>query len=206
VATEGEPEKKEAGPEPAAVEAGELPAPPPVEDAEFFPPEAKNISPADTDEEEAEKGGGGSALPASEAVERWPGFIQFMKERHPMLWAKVAHCGIRAVAERRLELEVPEIYQKTANGPEFTEKLNAASAGFFGCEYEWVIINKEPAKGRIAPAQPAANPRATGKQVLDHPAVQQAIEILGAELVEIKPIKSSGPGGPRGGKRTGKSN
>jgi DNA polymerase-3 subunit gamma/tau len=113
--------------------------------------------------------------------------------------AKVSHCGIRALSDLSLELQVPELYEKSANGADFVEKMNEVSEAFFGSRFEWVIVRKE-VQARGAPAG-AKTAKSSGKQVISHPAVQQAIEILGAELVEVKPLKSPGPG-IRGGKRT----
>lgn len=126
----------------------------------------------------------------------------FLEGHDPMLWAKVAHCGVRVIPENKLELEVPELFEKSANGPEFLRKLGAASDAFFGATFEWVIIKKEQvAKG--ASAQNAKAPQSSGRQIVNHPAVQQAIEILGAELVEVKPARESGRVGVRSGKKTG---
>ena len=115
------------------------------------------------------------------------------------MWAKVSHCGIRAVSDSSLELEVPELYEKSANGADFLEKMNETSEAFFGGRFEWVIVRKEP-KGKSV-SEGAKAPRSSGKQIVNHPAVQQAIEILGAELVEVKPLKSTGTGS-RSGKKT----
>ena len=136
----------------------------------------------------------GAALSASTAVDRWPGFLGFLENRNPILWAKVSHCSVRASGES-IELQIPELFENSANGPEFIEKLNEASGAFFGCRFEWVIIKKAPRAGKIPSAQgsKAAKPSG-GKQIVGHPAVQQAIEILGAELVEVKPVRMSESG------------
>ncbi|MFZ2445185.1 MAG: DNA polymerase III subunit gamma/tau [Syntrophobacteraceae bacterium] len=144
-----------------------------------------------------------TGIDASAAVERWAEFVRFLEARDPMLWAKVSHCGVRAASSGSIEIEVPDMYEKSANGPEFLEKLDASSDAFFGCGFDWVIIKKSPGpKG--AAAQSAKSARPSGKQVVNHPAVQQAIEILGAELVEVKPFRSPGPGVTRGGKKPGR--
>jgi DNA polymerase-3 subunit gamma/tau len=139
-------------------------------------------------------------ISASVAVERWPAFIQFLENNHPMIWAKISHCGIHALSDSSLELEVPELYEKSVNGPDFLEKMNETTRAFFGSQFEWVIVKKEP-KPRNSSSQEQKNPKSSGKQIVNHPAVQQAIEILGAELVEVRPLKSAGPGS-RSGKRT----
>jgi len=140
------------------------------------------------------------ALDPAGAVERWSEFVRFLENHHPMLWAKVAHCGVKAASGRGLELEIPEIFEASANGTVFLEKLAEASDAFFGCKFEWVIIKKKAGPKSVS-AQNAKSVKSSGKQVVNHPAVQQAIEILGAELVEVKPFKGTEP---RGGKKTGR--
>ncbi len=138
----------------------------------------------------------------NQAVERWPGFVQFLENSYPMLWAILAHCGTRATGGMGIEIEVPDIYTSSTNSPDFLEKVDAATDAFFGSKFEWVIIKKETGQ-KGAPAKTPVS-RQSGKQVLNHPAVQQAIEILGAELIEVKPSQA-GPGSAKGDKKTGRS-
>jgi DNA polymerase-3 subunit gamma/tau len=124
---------------------------------------------------------------ASKAVEEWGAFVAFLQDHNPILWDKISHCTVRASGEA-IELEVPDIFENSANGPEFVRNLEDASQAFFGCRLQWSII-----KGRSRTLRGvAAQDRKTGetlgaKQIAAHPAVQQAIEILGAELIEVKP-------------------
>lgn len=148
---------------------------------------------------EPEMQGNASAISVAEAIERWPGFITFLENGYPILWAKVSHCGVEATGEA-IELRIPDIYEKSANGPEFLEKLNEASKAFFGRPFEWVIITKQPKAAKSNSEAKTAKPSG-GKHVMKHPAVQQAMEILGAELVEIKPFKPASGGASRGGRR-----
>lgn len=180
------------------------PAPANLEDnlPQTPPPEAESLLPEDDlppVDLAAVSSKPSASISASVAVERWPAFIQFLQSHHPMMWAKVSHCGIRAVSDTSLELEVPELYEKSANGADFLEKMNETSEAFFGSRFEWVIVRKEP-KARST-SEGAKTPKPAGKQIMNHPAVQQAVEILGAELIEVRPLKSPGPGA-RSGKRT----
>jgi DNA polymerase III subunit gamma/tau len=142
------------------------------------------------------------SLPVSapKAVEDWPVFVAFLENYNPILWAKVSHCTVKASGES-LELEVPDIFEKSANGPEFIQKLGDASQAFFGSRLQWVIVKKPSRTSRGAAAQgsKAAKPSGT-KHIVNHPAVQQAIEILGAELIEVKPPKGVEPSRFQGGK------
>src|SRR5208337_4126764 len=142
------------------------------------------------------------SLPASapKAVEDWPVFVAFLENYNPILWAKVSHCTVKASGES-LELEVPDIFEKSANGPEFIQKLGDASLAFFGSRLQWIIVKKPSRTSRAAAAQGSKTGKPSGtKHIVNHPAVQQAIEILGAELIEVKPPKELEPNRFHGGK------
>jgi hypothetical protein len=138
---------------------------------------------------------------ASEALEGWPGFVAFLANHDPIVWAKVSHCTVRSSGES-LELEVPDIFEKSANGPEFIEKLGDACQAFFGSRFEWIIIKKQARTSESSAAKGHGTGKPSGtKQIVNHPAVQQAIEILGAELIEVKPYKGLDPNGFQDGKK-----
>lgn len=141
---------------------------------------------------------GGNQSSVSKAVEDWQAFVAFLEGHDPVVGAKISHCTVKASGEL-LELEVPDIFENSANGPEFIRKLEDASQAFFGSRLQWRIIKKSPQPTRSAQGHKAGKPSGT-KQIVGHPAVQQAIEILGAELIEVKPAKGAEPGGFHGGK------
>ena len=85
---------------------------------------------------------------ASKAVENWQAFVAFLENHNPVLWAKISHCTVKASGES-LELEVPDIFEKSANGPEFIRELEDASQAFFGSRLQWVIINRSPQIFRV---------------------------------------------------------
>jgi len=129
----------------------------------------------------------------SSVLRDWPAFVASLESRNPILWAKVSHCTVRVSGES-LELEVPDIFETSANGPEFIRNLEDASQAFFGSRLQWIIIKKEARTSRGAAAQGRKTGKPSGvKQIAGHPAVQQAIEILGAELIEVKPAKRPEP-------------
>ncbi|MCE5334987.1 MAG: DNA polymerase III subunit gamma/tau [Desulfobacteraceae bacterium] len=133
---------------------------------------------------------------AGEAADRWPEFLRALESSQAMMCAKLSHG--RVVADGpKLELEIPDVYEKSVRDPDFVQKLNDAAQAFFGRRFDWVVktMAGEPA------AQGHKGPKPSGgKQIVHNPAVQMAIEILGAELIEVKTSKGSGPG--RGGKAT----
>ena len=129
-----------------------------------------------------------SPVCAAKAVADFPMFVSFLQNRNPILYAKVSHCTVKVSGES-IELEVPDMFENSVNGPEFLKKLEDASQAFFGAKLQWVISKKPSGTPRGRPGPRAANAgKISGtKQIAAHPAVQQAIEILGAELVEVKP-------------------
>jgi DNA polymerase-3 subunit gamma/tau len=135
---------------------------------------------------------------AVKAVEGWPAFIGFLENHNPIMWAKVSHCAVKASGEM-VELEVPDMFEKGANGPEFIRKLEDASLAFFGARLQWTVtIEKASQTSRGAAAKgPKTGKPSSAKHIVNHPAIQQAIEILGAELIEVKPSRGSEHGGNR---------
>ncbi|MGO9020270.1 MAG: DNA polymerase III subunit gamma/tau [Syntrophobacteraceae bacterium] len=133
-------------------------------------------------------------MSALKAVDGWPAFVAFLENHNPVLWAKVSHCAVKASGDI-LELEVPDMYEKSADGPEFIRKLEDASQAFFGSRLQWMTtIKKTSQTSRGAEARGLKTGKLSGtKQIVNHPAVQQAIEILGAELIEVKPSKGFEP-------------
>ncbi len=131
---------------------------------------------------------------ASKAVEGWAAFVAFLENHNPVLWAKVSHCVVKASGEI-LELEVPDMFEKGADGPEFTRKLEDASQAFFGSGLQWAVIIRNTSRTcrGVGAKGPKTGKPSGVKQIVNHPAVQQAIEILGAELIEVKPPNGLDP-------------
>ncbi len=86
-----------------------------------------------------------SPLSVSKAVENWQIFVNFLENSNPILWAKVSHCAVRVSGES-IELEVSEMFEKSAKDPEFIQQFEDASQAFFGVRFQWVIMSK-PARG-----------------------------------------------------------
>ncbi len=94
------------------------------------------------------------------------------------------------------------MFEKSANDPEFARKIEDASQAFFGVRLQWVIMVKSPLTLRGPSAKGAKSVKLSNtRQIADHAVVQQAIEILGAELIEVKPFKAAEQGVLRGGKK-----
>jgi len=146
-----------------------------------------------------------SPVCAATAVENWQTFVKFLEGHNPVLGAKVSHCSASASGES-IVLEVPEIFEKSANDSKFISHFEDAAQAFFGVRLQWVIMTQS-SRTREAPVlrgNPAGTKSSSAKQIAGHAAVQHAIEILGAELIEVKPFGGGEPGESRGGKKRGK--
>jgi DNA polymerase-3 subunit gamma/tau len=136
-----------------------------------------------------------SAVPGSvdDALENWGAFVAFLENHNPILWAKVSHCK-PGTSDGLLELEVPEIFENSTNGPDFVREIEDASQAFFGFRLHWSIIKRSSKPfGNAAAHDRKAGKSSYAKQIAGHPAVHQAIEILGAELIEVKPAAEGEP-------------
>ena len=67
-------------------------------------------------------------------------------------------------------------------------ELEAACARFFGHEVRIEIETSSGGPSADAPAEDPETLRNQRQQALNNPAVSLAIEILGAEIVEIRPV------------------
>ncbi len=132
----------------------------------------------------------------SEAVADWQSFVNFLENRDAV-WGIVSHCTAR-VSEQSIELEVPEIFENSTNGPKFITKLQETALAFWGEKFQWIITKKRTVtSGRSSAREQKAAKPSGAKNIAGHQAVQQAIEILGAELKEVK-ISSGSPREGRG--------
>jgi DNA polymerase-3 subunit gamma/tau len=121
----------------------------------------------------------------SEAVADWQSFVNFLESRDAV-WGIVSHCTAR-VSGQSIELEVPEIFENSTNGPKFVSKLEETALAFWGQKFQWIITKKQTGTSRTSsPREKKAAKPSGAKQIAGHQAVQQAIEILGAELREVK--------------------
>ena len=78
------------------------------------------------------------------------------------MWAKVSHCAVR-LRGKSLELEVPDMFEKSANDPEFIQQFEDASQAFFGARLQW-SYNRETGS---VPGAPVAKSPKNGK-VFEH--------------------------------------
>jgi len=96
------------------------------------------------------------------------------------------------IKEKTLEITLSEVYEDALKEPKTLARLREKTRAFFGADFEWRIGQRSrDATGVKTHSQRMPGPKRNHKlQVLEHPIVRQALEILGGELVDIRRLKS----------------
>jgi DNA polymerase III subunit gamma/tau len=163
-----------------APSAPEAPPPPqPEEPFIFEPPEL--IAPASSINRQP-------AISLEEVPGQWPAFLEWLNRKDAILSAKLNRSRIRKLSDTSFQVEVLEIYDNAFAEPQSMTRLEDAAADFFGRKFQWIIrgMDEKPDPRSSPGPGRKANPKRT---VLEHPVVLQALEVLGGELVDIKPLK-----------------
>lgn len=119
----------------------------------------------------------------------WQGFLEFVANRHHFAAAHLETCVGADWEGDVLRVRVPAgIHYQYLTQKGRSEELAKLASEFFGrpvrVEVNAVKLEKaSPPGGDKGEEQPAADTR---KAILDHPAVRQTMEILGAELREVR--------------------
>jgi DNA polymerase-3 subunit gamma/tau len=159
-----------------------------------------SASPGDVEElpfplEEAGGRAPQAANPATalQAATRWPAFLQWLEGKDPVLAAKLAQSRVTAEdnAVNTLTLELAELFAESVQDPKSLTKLTETARTYFGQTFRWVT-RRQPAPGPVISntAPSPQQPKSSRVRVMEHPAVQQALEILGGELVDIRRLKT----------------
>jgi DNA polymerase-3 subunit gamma/tau len=73
-------------------------------------------------------------------------------------------------------------------------KLTEAARDFFGHEFQWVVRAKASPPSEEKGSQKSKSAKgSTRRSIMEHPQVLQALEVLGGELVDIRPLKTGRP-------------
>lgn len=137
-----------------------------------------------------------SAAPLAESAvaaigERWGDFIHWLDARDPILAAKLKRSRVAGTQGNLVEFEVLEIYEDAFKEERARKALSDAAAAFFGGRVDFLarVRSSNPPGGEKAKA-PGKSKSDVQRTVMEHPAVTDAMEILGGELVEIRRLKS----------------
>lgn len=130
-----------------------------------------------------------------EVAGRWTAFLQWLQGKDGILAAKLGHSRITSASDSMLELEILEIYESSVNEAHTLAKLTGAAREFFGQEFRWSIKSRSSMQPRAehgtADATRHKHSKVNPKRlVMEHPVFQQAIEILGGELLDIRHLKT----------------
>jgi DNA polymerase-3 subunit gamma/tau len=123
-------------------------------------------------------------------LSRWPAFVQWVYSRDEKFAAKLSQSSLKGVAGSTAELEVLEVYENLFLKKDVSVLADLAES-YFGVHLEWHIrtrasLNGKPGGEGLKPRPSKSNPR---RVVMENTAVQQAIEILGGELIEVRSLE-----------------
>jgi len=140
---------------------------------------------------------GGPAIPLEnpeDIVLEWPRFLEWLRENDGLFGAKLAGSAVTKVLDGVAELEVGAIYEDSVSRPEGLEELGRLVRKCFGREYRWKVRAAASRKSAGGASRESSSRGSVNRLVLEDAGVQRAQEILGAELVEIRPVKSKKSG------------
>ena len=125
--------------------------------------------------------------------------MSWLRTNDGILAAKLADSQVSLASEKTVHLEVMEIFQDVINEPQALAKLTNAAHTFFGQAFQWVVRAKAAPTATSRDEQKArrtkGNPR---RSIMEHPVVLQALDILGGELIDIRPLKPDPKDSQRG--------
>ncbi|SMC23348.1 DNA polymerase III, tau subunit [Desulfacinum hydrothermale DSM 13146] len=132
----------------------------------------------------------GSLEPA-DVVRHWSDFCQWVAARDQILGAKLSKS--RAVEEPQgvLAVQVLEVFETSVQNGDSERTLRQHLTHYFRGKKAAFPIRFSATKAAIPkPSQAGSRKTSPTRLALNHPAVQQAIEVLGGELVEVRSLKS----------------
>lgn len=164
------------------------PSPPASPSAQTAPPSVPAPSGDQTQSGAADRGDDPASVPATAAeTNDWQAFLNMAREESPLLPTMLGRGEIRAFGPDRVE-----IVFGPKNGADLVrDRLPALLAKFFKTRPRLEIRVSEDvaaANGNQG-ASGAADQETLKEQILNHPLVQEARQILSGEVVEIKPEK-----------------
>jgi DNA polymerase III subunit gamma/tau len=128
-----------------------------------------------------------------EAAHNWPAFVLWLQGEEPLLAAKLvnSHATASSAQEKTLEITLSEVYEDALKEPKTLAGLREKTRAFFGAEFECKIGQRSKKTTGVKPhSQRMADSKRNHKlQILEHPMVRQALEVLGGELVDIRRLK-----------------
>jgi DNA polymerase-3 subunit gamma/tau len=141
----------------------------------------------------------GQPVTPEQMLSRWSSFVQWVCGRDERFAAKLSQSSLREVSGSSAELEVLEVYENLFQQKDVSV-LADLGEDYFGVRLDWHIRtraslrDKQDEEGTKSRSS-RSNPR---RLVMESTAVQQAIEILGGELIEVRSLGEERPARGRG--------
>ncbi|HBD07505.1 MAG TPA: DNA polymerase III subunit gamma/tau [Syntrophobacteraceae bacterium] len=129
---------------------------------------------------------------AAEAAKHWTRFMGWLANRDQLLAAKLAHGKVRSSPDQDscLELDVVPLYEDSLKEAKALDRLTSAARTYFGLTLSWKIGSlQQQGAGPASGAKSQSSRAKSHQKVLEHPVVQQALEVLSGELIEIRRLK-----------------
>ncbi len=147
-----------------------------------------NNSPLQEKQEEA---------PEEDMSQRWPAFVRWVQSRDPVMGAKLDK-SVLSVEGAKANVHVLEIFEEGLKTEGALLKLQEAAAEYFRTRCQWTVTTKAADSGKHLGLQEGSSRSGSKRLVLQNPVVLQALEILGGELVDIRPPRPAGRKGTKG--------
>ena len=125
--------------------------------------------------------------------EGWTPFLGWLQSEDPVLHAKLLHSRVAAYNSEEVELEVAEVFEDALKDPRTLDRLSNLAHAYMGVKSRWVITRKGPTPLTPKDGRPEAGKTKINvkRMVMEHPVVQQALEVLGGELVDIRGLRGN---------------
>jgi DNA polymerase-3 subunit gamma/tau len=139
-------------------------------------------------------------LTSDQLISRWSTFVSWLQGRTPKLAAKLNQSTPRLISETAAELEILEVYENLFHDRETIAALADSVASYFGRRLEWSISTRSSLQSdRYGDHRKSASAKSSPRRlVMECTAVQQAIEILGGEIIEVRTLEKRHRAGVKG--------
>lgn len=121
----------------------------------------------------------------------WRAFVEFVMKKRPLLGALLNHASFKLdpVADGKvitLSFGAGSFYEKQASDPKSVQDITNYIKVFFGAQSSLKFSNSEVNVRQSLEKGRQQEEAALRKDALEHPAVSQAKEIFGAEIVDVR--------------------
>jgi len=124
----------------------------------------------------------------TEPEKNWKGFVDFVMKKRPLLGALLSHAQFRLQDKNQFVISFPEgsFYKKQAAEPKNTKDIEAGLKAYFGPDTTHLL------ESDVALVEPSlveahdAKVQEIKKSAVEHEAVKEMKELLGAEVVDVE--------------------